>query len=449
MSNPWDQDEEVAAAPWDADEEVAPTKDSSRRGAVSALSGRGFDRVRGRPSTAEILMRGAFQGGTAEFGDEAGGAGTAALQAGANILPQRLADRLNLSQASPVDAYRFSRDEHRTANAEAQRASPAAYLGANLVGSMAIPLPGGQAAAGTKLGGRLLRSLAQGGLVGGTVAAGASDADLTRGEFGQFAADTGVGIGTGALVSGGAEALASGAGALHGKARAGFSKAQQEIDNLAKASAGEATQAARTAAGTSATAAYKNATNIDEAIKAGAMTLEDLTPEQLGLYRDLLRERAQKAAKDLVADAARKSEKATAFAEAAAQEPQRLAEAAKYHGNPLNQLMPRLKRYGMPALGTIIGTAIGGPLGGSVGALAGAGSRPMMQSLLKGAKHPSVERELWRLLGGAAAAGARAAPAARASTAPATRLERALMELRPAFATEDEEELRRLAEVEP
>lgn len=59
------------------------------------------------------------------------------------------------------------------------------------------------------------------------------------------------------------------------------------------------------------------------------------------------------------------------------------------------QIMARVKRYGMPALGSAVGSVIGGPAGGAVGALGGAGTRPMVHALRRMAQDPAVQTRLW------------------------------------------------------
>lgn len=125
-------------------------------------------------SKAEALGRGALQGATLGWGDEAAGAMTAGLQGLTNLLPQSAADRLGLAQTSAVDAYEFSRDIERERNDQAKAAHGGYYLGGELAGSLAVPLPGGAAAQGMKWTARLGRAALQGGAIGLAAGAGAS-----------------------------------------------------------------------------------------------------------------------------------------------------------------------------------------------------------------------------------------------------------------------------------
>jgi hypothetical protein len=129
------------------------------------------------------VLAGASQGTTLGFGDE--------LQGVAEGLASKA------KGGSFGDAYREGRDSSRAYNQAQQKASPLLYGGAEFAGAAALPVPGG---AGKTLGAKLLRAGVQGGGLGGLMAAGSSDADLTRGEVGEFAKDVAVGTGTGAGV---------------------------------------------------------------------------------------------------------------------------------------------------------------------------------------------------------------------------------------------------------
>ncbi len=452
----WDSDEEVkAAAPWDADEEVAPSGPSAGRSRVLGFS----------------------QGGTAGFADELGGLigklllpksnvrlGAAAIPAGRSAValargqkdsPDMAAvkQEVNATEAARPGNYQLVRDSMRQENAQAQEAHGGDFLAGNLAGGLAtIPLlPGGQ--------GNTLRQLVKtGAALGAAGGLGSSEADLTKGEFGRAAVDTGVGslLGAGASVAG--HGLGKALGAAPRLVRTMAARKVADIDEtvarLGQKEAEAVTGSARSAAGTSATAAYKNATNIDEAIKAGAMTLDDLTPDQLALYRDLLRERAQKAARDIASDATRKATKGSEYAEAVATEAKRAEELAAQKlskGELKSQVGARFKRYGLPAIG---GAALAGATGNDspmgllsgagLGALGGAGMRPMFQSLLRLSKQPVVQRPLWNSLEGLAGSASRAFPSA--ANRLATPLQRAMTpdlddSLLPLLAEDDEDDL--------
>jgi hypothetical protein len=363
----------------------------------SEPSGVGSEGVSGMTA----LGRGAAQGATFGFADEINGL----VQAlGTKYLPESVGGGGELEKArSLADLYRFNRDSFRQGNQAASDQQGGLYLLGNVAGGLpaSIAMGGG--------GGATLRSLVRSGAVqGATYGAGDSGADVLGGDVAGFLRDTTVGgaIGAGAsgLGYGAARGLGAGANWVSQKASQKAAQAGAKLADLAKASAGEVTQQARSAAGTSATAAYKNATNIEEAIRAGAMALEDLTPDQLSLYRDLLRERAQKAARELVSDAARKTTKGAEYAQALANEPGRVAEALGRISNPMNQIMPRLQRYWMPlagsAAGYIMGDSVGALAGLGAGGLAGRALSPTAQALARMAKHPAVQRPIWNSLAG-------------------------------------------------
>lgn len=137
----------------------------------------------------EAAGRGALQGATFGFGDEAIGGVTGALDALSG--PETFGD-----------AYRRNRDESRASNALSKEAHPYAY-GAGQVGG---GLAGALATGGTGAGAGLLGRLGIGAALGAANGLGSSEADLTKGEVGQAAKDTAlggaVGVGTQGLLEG-------------------------------------------------------------------------------------------------------------------------------------------------------------------------------------------------------------------------------------------------------
>lgn len=90
--------------------------------------------------------------------------------------------------------YRRERDEMRNETAAGERENPKTALAAELTGAVAMPAPGPGKVKGvvglTKYGAKL----------GAASALGNSDADLTRGELGDAAADVAIGAGGGAAI---------------------------------------------------------------------------------------------------------------------------------------------------------------------------------------------------------------------------------------------------------
>lgn len=145
----------------------------------------------------------ALNAGTFGLSDEAGGLGTAVMQGITNWLPQSARDKLDLVQASPMDAYRDSRDRER-ALLELQAKE---HRTASTLGDLAGTVAGAYVAPGQGLSG-----LAKTGAVMGF---GNSDADLTHptlANVGRAAADTGLGAGASMLIGKVGEKVADMAG---------------------------------------------------------------------------------------------------------------------------------------------------------------------------------------------------------------------------------------------
>ena len=199
----------------------------------------------------ESIGRGGVQGITSGFADEIGGALTSPLdwisevsregkeESGLKEVDDKListllnrykelsaegnvekADkfkkRIELESGQPFEAekatgfwdiYGDRRDAAREANLAAKEANPLSYMGGEIAGGLAPALmSGGASAAATtgKLGlnQAALLGVKSGAKFGGAYGLGASEADLTEGEFGQAAIDTAVGAGTGAVMGG-------------------------------------------------------------------------------------------------------------------------------------------------------------------------------------------------------------------------------------------------------
>jgi hypothetical protein len=127
------------------------------------------------------------------------------------------------------DVYREKRDDYRNDNATAQAAHPGYYLAGEIAGGAAVPVPGGAAAKGAKLGVRLARAAGQGAGLGAAFGLGNSNADLTQGQVGQAAMDAGAGALLGGVAGAGSEAAIAGVskalGAIRARAAAGIKDA--------------------------------------------------------------------------------------------------------------------------------------------------------------------------------------------------------------------------------
>lgn len=138
------------------------------------------------PSELESGVRGAVQGATLGFSDEAVGAAEALW---------------NVAKGNPKtfgELYRTYRDESRTNNKAAEEANPKSYMAGNIaggIGSMLVP----------GLGGANIGKMAA---LGAAQGLGGSEADLTKGDVGGVVKDTAVGGAIGGAVGGVANAVA-------------------------------------------------------------------------------------------------------------------------------------------------------------------------------------------------------------------------------------------------
>lgn len=129
------------------------------------------------PSTLEAIARGGVSGATMGLDDEIGGL---------------------LKSAFGEKTYKEARDELRAKKKASQEAHPWAYGLADILGGVATPGLG--AAKTVKTVGSVVKA---GAVAGGISALGASEADLTEGDFAGAIKDTAVGAAVGGAVSGG------------------------------------------------------------------------------------------------------------------------------------------------------------------------------------------------------------------------------------------------------
>lgn len=154
-------------------------------------------------SMGQSAARGALQGASMGFGDEAAAAiDTAVSQVpGVRSLAQMFQSSNLPSVENPSLTYAQRRDAYRQANANAQQANPLTYGAGELAGAVAT------APAIPSLAGRgIVTAATNAAIQGGAAALGSSDADLTKGQFMQAAKDTAGGAALGGLLG----------GALHG-----------------------------------------------------------------------------------------------------------------------------------------------------------------------------------------------------------------------------------------
>lgn len=191
-------------------------------------------------SNPAAFGKGIEQGASSGFADEVRGAGGAlsmseaekamsmygnALFPGAAALPwmvrgaESIANwALGKEQPDLVDRYTAHRDLDRSAIEEAKQ-TPGAYIPGELLGAgiQALAPVGNVATAGKGIlqtAKTVGKGALTGGAFGGAGALGASDADLTKGEFSEALSDVTRGAAPGAILGGGATALAKGVGLL-------------------------------------------------------------------------------------------------------------------------------------------------------------------------------------------------------------------------------------------
>jgi hypothetical protein len=354
----------------------------------------------------ESLGRGALQGATLGFGDEAAGAITGLMQGGVNLLPKSLARALDVEQAPASDAYAFSRDSERQANAAADKAHGGYYLGGNLVGgALTAPLlPGVAAAKGAGLGARTLAGIANGATQGAAFGLGASNAQLASTDALK---DTLTGGLVGGAIGGAAPVVGAGIGKLAGRAKRGAAEAvaaQTEKSAAAKAAeiARQSGQIGRDTATTFQTfERYQqilNDPNAPQRLKDGAQaSLND--PRFKAALLKAQEEYVRKGPELLSAIESGYAKLDDARAMDVAKD------AAEKLANPIQtQVVPRLKMYASRALPMAVGSAIGGPAGMVAGtAVAGALGRPGT-ALANAMKSPALRKLAWESVDAVASA---------------------------------------------
>jgi hypothetical protein len=228
----------------------------------------------GQTGMAESGVRGALQGASFGFADEAAAAVDAALpswlrnETSARAVAPGLSDVVTGSTGDTYgDRYRRAREFYRNRNAAAEASNPGTYLAGELTGAVAAP---GGAVRG------LGRAVGQGAAWG----LGYSDADLTRGEVGDVATDMATGAAFGVAGHGAGKILRRGLGRL-----------------AARGAAREATATARAGAQASGEVAEQLASargGLGAEVQKGSRYVENLmrlegsmTPEQRALYAQL------------------------------------------------------------------------------------------------------------------------------------------------------------------
>lgn len=153
----------------------------------------------------ESAARGALQGATMGFGDEAAAAIDTAVSAipGIRTLAQHFQAADLPALDNPSVSYQQRRDAYRQKNAAAQEANPITYGAGELAGGLATgkALP--------TVGKGLIGAVGSGAIAGGIGALGGSNADLTQGQFAQAGQDVLHGAGLGGALGGLAHVIGS------------------------------------------------------------------------------------------------------------------------------------------------------------------------------------------------------------------------------------------------
>lgn len=187
-------------------EAVKPTFDPSKPfdavdagPSTQAVSSTSDDPLQSKAASASA---GAIQGATMGLGDELGAAGSTAMNAITGMSGPLAGGSLD----DLIDDYRSSRDKLRAEFAKTQAANPKTFLAGQVAGGLAS---GSAAGTPSTLG----SAMKTGSGIGAISALGNSDADLTKGQFGQAAVDTlkgaAVGVGAGAAGYGVGKAVSS------------------------------------------------------------------------------------------------------------------------------------------------------------------------------------------------------------------------------------------------
>lgn len=190
----------------------------------------------------EALARGATQGVSLGFGEEIGAGVMSAVDAARRALgikteEEKVNEQLQaqgfkgvgptMEQKDILSQYRQMRDVAREREKQVKEAQPETYFAGELVGGIApaVATGGGTALGQAGLKGAAMASAKAGAKFGAATSAGTSEADLTKGEVGQFAKDVATGAGTGAAMGAAIPVV----GAVGKKAKEGLQKVAQGL----------------------------------------------------------------------------------------------------------------------------------------------------------------------------------------------------------------------------
>lgn len=352
------------------------------------------------PGTGEAALRGAVQGATLGWGDEAMGTYRAASTSLGDWLYEKLHPEDPTTSPSYIDRYVAGRDETRANNAAVKEAHPVAYGAGEFAGTIPV-----LAAAPATLPGMM---------VAGALS-GAGESEAT--DLGQLALHSGGGALGGAVGYGVGKVASSALRGLSNKAATGAASAQAKAAELATKAKTAPVKAAEGAYGASRQAESRFIENLLR-LEAEGKLPPQLAQELAALKASPLWQQAQEQLARNTMDAL-PGQLATTVAKRTEAEalraalPGEIADETTRLLSPAtmkDQVMARVKRYGWPMVGSAVGSVLGGPAGAAIGALGGAGMRPAARAWMNMARHPSVAEPLWNAVGGAASTAAKAAP---------------------------------------
>lgn len=189
------------------------------------------------PSAVESGLRGAAQGATLGYGDEAVGAGSAYLEPLRQLDPAGYLTPL-IGEASPSgdlgEVYSEARDAEREANREAREANPEAYLGGELAGGVASAalVPSSTLARGAGLAARVGQAAKAGAATGAAAGAGYSEAEDALGVGSDALLGAATGAATGAALPVAGEAARRAGGAIREGAKVVTDSAREAVPAL-------------------------------------------------------------------------------------------------------------------------------------------------------------------------------------------------------------------------
>jgi hypothetical protein len=324
-----------------------------------------------KPSTGRAVAEGALQGGSYGFGDELQGVIGAVLKRSPGLGYPSAEEQGEENIFSPsgyggtfMEDYERERNAARTARDASEKAHPTAFNTSQIAAALLAP--------GPKAGGTAKGFAKASAKAGGAFGLGSSDADLTKGDVGGAALDTGLGLGLGGLLgaAGGVAArpLQYGARKMTEFGQRAFArgaeKAQKPIDAAINSTRGAL--GGEVAAGSRgiemAEKAAVNPRLSEDISRAASDALSDAEVQALeervarsqigGLYGRLPRiEKAQTAF-----DAAQ---------DAGAPELRKAATDAFMDQSPMKRAMWEIAKRIAP---TMVGAGVGGSLGGTAGA---------------------------------------------------------------------------------